>query len=89
MINIELKLNSTEEAIELVKKASELTYDTNFTNGRCYVDAKSILGVLSADFSQPCKLIIIADKLDEAIESFIQSINDKIVSMEVNENERS
>lgn len=81
MISIEIRLHSVEEVVDLVTKASKLSYDANFTNGRCYVDAKSILGVLSADFSEPCKIIIIADKKDEKIAEFIDSIKDKIVSI--------
>lgn len=88
MISIKIKIESTEEAIELVKKAGKLDYDTNFTNGRCFVDAKSLLGVLCADFSRPCKLMIIADQTDEAIEDFISSIKDEIVELEVTKIEK-
>ena len=51
MINLEIKINSAIDAVNLVKKAGNLKYDADFSNGRCLVDAKSILGVLSADFS--------------------------------------
>jgi len=72
-----------KEAIDLVKDASKLQYDADFTNGRCFVDVKSILGVLSSDFSRPCEVIIISDKVDENINEFINSIKGKIMSLEV------
>jgi len=83
VINIKIKLDSVEEVIDLVKRTSKLTYDTNFTNGRCFVDAKSILGVLGSDFSEVCNLIILADERDKNIDDFIDSIKDNIISLEV------
>lgn len=82
MITINVKIENQNDAIELVKKAGKLECDADFTNGRCFVDAKSILGVLSADFSGECKIIILTDKMDDQIHEFLESIKDNIVSME-------
>lgn len=88
MITINVKINTQNEAIDLVKKASLLECDADFTNGRCFVDAKSILGVLSADFSNECKIIILADKIDEQIQNFLDSIKENVIEVEV-ANEKS
>lgn len=83
MIEIKVKINSTEEAINLVKEADKIINDVDFTNGRVLVDAKSLLGVLATDFSQPCKLIILSDDLNSSINGFIDTIKNNIISVEV------
>jgi phosphotransferase system HPr-like phosphotransfer protein len=83
VIEIKVKINSTEEAINLVKEADKIINDVDFTNGRVLVDAKSLLGVLATDFSQPCKLIILSDDLNSSINGFIDTIKNNIISVEV------
>lgn len=82
MIEIQIRINSTEEALELVRQADKLQNEVDFTNGRVLVDAKSILGVLTADFSRPCKLIILTDHKEADVEDFIASIRDNIIKTE-------
>lgn len=81
MIRLEIKIDSVNQAVEIVKNAIDLDYDVDFTNGYCYFDAKSLLGVLSADLSKPCSVIIHADEMDASIRGFIDSIKSTI-SME-------
>jgi hypothetical protein len=51
-------------------------------NGRVMVDAKSVIGVLSSDFSKPCKIVLLAERSDPGVETFIQTIQDNILKME-------
>lgn len=82
MIEIQVKINSTEEALRIVKEADKLDNDVDFMNGRVMVDAKSVIGVLSSDFSRPCKIVILADRTDSGVEAFIQSIQENIITLE-------
>ena len=82
MIEIQVKINSIEEALKIVKLAERLDNDIDFTNGRVVVDAKSIIGVLSADFSKPCNIIILGNNNDDGVENFINSIKEHIIKVE-------
>ncbi|RHB42263.1 HPr family phosphocarrier protein [Enterocloster aldenensis] len=82
MIEIQVKINSTEEALRIVKEADKLDNDVDFMNGRVMVDAKSVIGVLSSDFSKPCKIVLLAERSDPGVETFIQTIQDNILKME-------
>lgn len=46
-------LSKVEDARELVSTASKCDFDIDVYYNRIVVDAKSILGVMSLDFSQP------------------------------------
>lgn len=83
MIEINVKIQSANDAIHIVKKATLLENDIDFTNGRLLVDAKSLIGVLSSDFSKPCKLIILTNEIDENVQHFIDAIKNSILSVEV------
>uniref|UniRef100_UPI000BE2FFFB HPr family phosphocarrier protein n=1 Tax=Lacrimispora amygdalina TaxID=253257 RepID=UPI000BE2FFFB len=78
MIEILLKINSSEEALKLVTLANKLDNDIDFSNERVVVDAKSVMGVLSTDFSKPCKITIYTDLIDQSIDLFIKSIENII-----------
>ena len=82
MIEIQVKINSTEEALRIVKEADKLDNDVDFMNGRVMVDAKSVIGVLSSDCSKPCKIVLLAERSDPGVETFIQTIQDNILKME-------
>lgn len=82
MIEIQVKINSVEEALRIVKEADKLDNDIDFTNGRVMVDAKSVIGVLSSDFSKPCKIVLLAERSDPGVKEFIQTIQDNILKLE-------
>ena len=83
MIEVQVKLNSTDAAIDLVDKISLLKAHADFACDRLYVDAKSILGVLQADFSKPCRLLILADEITGEITDFLNTIKKDTISVEV------
>lgn len=82
MIKIVVKIKDIEDAINLVRKAGRLSSDIDFTNGRVLVDAKSIIGVLSTDFSSPCEIIILDTSSNDGIKKFLESIKENILSVE-------
>jgi len=82
MIEIQIKVNNVDEAINIVRRADKLKNDADFTNGRVLVDAKSLMGVLAADFSKPCKIIVLNDTVTSDINDFVESIKENIISME-------
>ena len=49
----QIKVSRVEDAKELVSKASKCSFDVDVYYNRMVVDAKSILGVMSLDLSQP------------------------------------
>lgn len=49
----QIRLSKVEDAKELVSTASKCNFDIDVYYNRVIVDAKSILGVMSLDFSQP------------------------------------
>ncbi len=49
----QIKLSKPEDARELVSTASKCDFDIDVYYNRVIVDAKSILGVMSLDFTQP------------------------------------
>ena len=53
MTKRQIKISKMEDAKELVTVASACSFDIDVYYNRVVVDAKSILGVMSLDFSQP------------------------------------
>ena len=49
----QIKVTRVEDAKELVSTASRCSFDVDVYYNRMVVDAKSILGVMSLDLSQP------------------------------------
>lgn len=47
-----IKLSETAQAIDFVKSAGKCNFDIDVFYNRVIIDAKSILGVLSLDFSK-------------------------------------
>ena len=53
MVKRQIRISKVEEARELVSAASACNFDIDMYYNRMVVDAKSILGVMSLDFTQP------------------------------------
>ena len=49
----QIRLSKLEDAKELVSAASKCSFDIDVYYNRVVVDAKSILGVMSLDFTKP------------------------------------
>ena len=67
MIKKRIKLETIDKVKDFIKEISKIETDANLNSiGREYiVDAKSILGVLSLDTSQPLELCIYDDERNE------------------------
>ena len=49
----QIKLSGTSDVREFVREAEKCDFDIDIFYNRVIIDAKSILGVLGLDFSQP------------------------------------
>ena len=66
MKNMNIYLNTPEDAINFVSTVSKVPYEADFSYGQCIVDSKSILGVLSMAVRKKAKLTIYGEKnMDE------------------------
>lgn len=52
MMERQIKLNAVEDAKELAKAAGKCNFDIDIFYNRVIIDAKSILGILSLDFTR-------------------------------------
>ena len=70
----EVRLTSINDVKQFVNSACTQSFDIDLISGRYIIDAKSLLGVFSLDFSSPVTLRIDAPEADELlgeIERFI------------------
>lgn len=64
--NMNIYLNTPEDAINFVSTVSKVPYEADLSYGHCMVDAKSILGVLGMAVRKKAKLTIYGEKnMDE------------------------
>ena len=75
MITKNIKLNKVSDVKDFVAKASVCDYDIELVDNKYTVDAKSILGIFSLDFSEPVKMKI---ETDGDVEPFLNSISQYI-----------
>ena len=69
MKNFKILLNSPDEVQEFVNAASKCPYDIDLENGSVYIDAKSLLGVLTMGINR--KMNVICGSMDE---NFLTSV---------------
>ena len=65
MKSIPIKLSFAEEVKTFVNIVNRYDYDMDLRAGRHVVDAKSILGIFSLDWSKPVTMEIYADACDD------------------------
>ncbi|MEE0840022.1 MAG: HPr family phosphocarrier protein [Acutalibacteraceae bacterium] len=73
MITQKVLLNNIESVNCFVKKMSDKSFDVDLISGKYLVNAKSMMGVLSLDLTQP--VTVNADTDDEA---FLEEIKEYI-----------
>ncbi len=68
-----IKLDSVDDVRNFVSAVTLLDGDFDIVSGRYMVDAKSIMGILSLDFSQPLELRISActEETEAKLQKFI------------------
>lgn len=68
-----IKLNSINDILEFVKKASNVEGDVDVKKGKYVIDAKSPMGMFSVDCSQGCVVSYPASEkdFDEYLNKFI------------------
>ena len=64
MKTVKVKLNNTSEVLSFVHKAEQIDCDLDLSKRSTTVDAKSVLGVLSLDISEPLTLTIHNESAD-------------------------
>ena len=68
-MEFKIKLNSPDEVREFVKAASNCPADIDLKSGAVYLDAKSLLGVLTMGLQREMKVICAMDD-----ETFMKSV---------------
>lgn len=77
-MDINVLLDSVEKIKDFVEITRAEKYDVDLISGRKYLDAKSLLGVMSCDCKRPLTLEIHAEK-EEAID-YIERIEKYVVA---------
>lgn len=77
MCEVNIKLENMESAKNLVNIFTKYNSDVDLMDGRVAIDAKSILGVCSVDFSKKFKLII--HDVDNEKEQILEEIKPYII----------
>lgn len=80
---VNLRIDKIDDLKNFVNLAGKLKSNTEVVSGRFIVDAKSIMGMLSLNLSQPVSLIIRSID-DSETEDFLDEINALIVEPENN-----
>lgn len=71
-------INSAEKVKAFVLATSSVKCDIDLIAGRSYLDAKSILGILSVNLKNPVTIVVNSDDSDE-IESLYDNIKEFII----------
>lgn len=69
MITKRVMLSSVDDINEFVKLSSDQPFDVTLRAGKCSIDAKSMMGVLSLDTSETFELVLNTDNADAFLES--------------------
>ena len=80
---VNLRIDKIDDLKNFVNLADKLKSNTEVVSGRFIVDAKSLMGMLSLNLSQPVSLIIRSID-DSETEDFLDEINALIVEPENN-----
>lgn len=78
MISVNIKVSVIDDVKNIVSAATQTPCDIDLVSGRYIIDAKSIMGIFSLDFSKPIKVEIHGTQ-DEAAE-FLEKIKQYIVT---------
>ena len=70
-----IKLNSIEKVKNFVNQVSTFDCDVDVLYRRYILDAKSIMALLSADLTEPLKVVIHTDDYDE-LKRFFETMED-------------
>ena len=73
MLTVQILLNNIDSVNRFVAKMSEKDYDVDLASGKYLVNAKSMMGVLSLDLTNP--VTVTADTDDE---SFLDEIEEYV-----------
>ena len=67
MKTVKISLNSIDKVKNFVNDITKFDYDFDLVSGRYVIDAKSIMGIFSLDFSKPIDLNIHAEENVDAV----------------------
>ena len=67
MKSVTLNLGTAESVKHFVNVTNKFDYDMDLRSGRHVVDAKSILGIFSLDWSKPVTMEIYSDDCDDLL----------------------
>lgn len=72
MKTVQINLNTIDKVKSFVNTIVRFDCDFDIVSGRYVIDAKSIMGIFSANLSKPLQLKIYAD--DESMESILEAL---------------
>lgn len=78
MISANIKVSLIDDVKNIVAAATQTPCDIDLVSGRYIIDAKSIMGIFSLDFSQPIKIEIHGN--EEQAAPFLKKIKQYIVT---------
>lgn len=61
MVELMIKMNMIDDVKEFVRETLKIDADIDLVKGRYVIDAKSMIGVFTIDFTTPVKLCIHSD----------------------------
>ena len=68
MRSVNIKLNLMTDGAKFVQIVGNYPYDMDLRSGRHVVDAKSILGIFSLDWSKPVTMEVYAEECGDLLE---------------------
>ena len=77
MVKLTVNIVSMQDADKFNKLCSKFDCDMDLQSGKCYVDAKSIMGIFSLDLSKPLVLNAGTDDEQKIKETFADFIREE------------
>lgn len=75
MTSAKIRLNTINDVKNFVNAVTLCDFDVDLVSGKYVIDAKSIMGILSLDLTQPVNMVVHTDECG----GFLESINSFIV----------
>ncbi len=75
MTAVKIRLSTINDVKEFVNAVTLCDYEVDLVSGKYVIDAKSIMGILSLDLTQPVNMVVHTDECGgfiQSIEKFIE-----------------
>lgn len=75
MTAVKIRLSTINDVKEFVNAVTLCDYEVDLVSGKYVIDAKSIMGILSLDLTQPVNMVVHTDECGgfiQSVEKFIE-----------------